>query len=155
MHSRWHSRWAGATRDPLTCISLLAMKPLPSASQVWKNSCAFLSMVSCASASSWVPSHGRSSREPRKSPLPWCPQPGPRGLETTLLSRVAIQICQFLRVFSEPEGGRRERGVGVVGMQEGWKRMRGDGREAEDRSPVPVSLFISTSSEQGEVCPDH
>lgn len=91
---------------PLTCMSLLAIKPLPSASQVWKNSCAFLSMVTSVSTISCVSIHSRLSRGPRQVPFPFGPWAGLRGLEPTFWSEVAIQVCQFLQVFSDPENRR-------------------------------------------------
>lgn len=108
---------------------------------------AFFCMASLASVSSWVSLHSRSSKGPGQASLPFGPWAGLWSLEATFWPGVAIQCCQFLQVFSEPENERWE-----METEKKWQGMRGKHRITHQCVLASLSnhLLISRSSGQGK-----
>lgn len=90
---------------PLTCMSVLAMKPLPSESHVWKNSCAFLHTILWSGTCSSTSNLSGWSSCSTQVPLFCHPGPGIWELESPLSLGVAIRPVDFFVDFQNLSRG--------------------------------------------------
>lgn len=129
-------------------MSVLAIKPLPSTSQVWKNSWAFFRTASSSGTCPSVSFDSRFSGGSGQALAPFCPWPQLWVPETMVPSGVAIQICGYLIVFSEPAGGEG-RGSALWGQAEDKRKqelIKGK-HQSEGLSPGCPWSLLSHSQE--------